>query len=526
MNKYLLVMMLISCLYLVGASVPAAAKLRLPPIISDGMVLQRDRAVTIWGTAGMREAVTVSLAGQSVSTVADQDGKWQVKLAAMKAGGPYELVVKAQDTVTVHNVLVGEVWLCSGQSNMAFGMGGVVNAQQEIAQVNNPDIRMFGIPYTTALVPQESVEGTWRTATPQNAPYFSAVGYFMARELQKALKVPIGIINSSMGGTCIEAWTSRPALAADEVGRNLLAYWDGCIVKYPDAQEHFNAYAQKRVAILNHDYEEWLRWEASAKQAKAEGKPEPPAFQPSAVTDIGDQNTATVLYNAMIAPLTHYAIRGAAWYQGEANAGAPERYRYLLALLIQDWRKVWGQGDFPFLVVQLPGYMPAQTQPVEEGSWAGIREAELTALCLPKTAVLTTIDVGDAVDIHPPDKAPVGARLAKAALHITYRRKCAYSGPLYKSMTVAGDKGIIHFDHVEGGLVAKGGALKSFAIAGADRKFVWAQAEIQGDTVVVWADDVKQPAAVRYGWANNPPCNLFNTADLPASPFRTDNWEK
>jgi sialate O-acetylesterase len=524
MHKIMLLSMLISCVFLVSAALPAAGKLRLPPIISDGMVLQRDLPTTIWGMAGPCETVTVTIADQTVETVAGKDGKWIVKLKPMPAGGPFKLVVAARETITVKNVLVGEVWLCSGQSNMQWNMERLPNALQQMALVNNPNIRVFTAAWTGALEPQEELAGNWSVATPANAPRFSAVGYFLARELQKELQVPVAIINSSLGGTCIESWMSREVLAADPDGKQQLAFWDARNAKYADAKTNFNIYMHNYWTTLIANYEAQNLWQVAADEARTSGKPEPPAPTPAPLPDIGDINTVTCLYNGMIAPLANYGIRGAAWYQGENNAYAPAIYRKFLPAMITDWRQQWHQGDFPFLVVQLPNYLAPQTEPVEVGTWADFREAQLSVLSVPNTAVAVTIDLGEANDIHPGNKAPVGARLAKAALHVAYHRKGAYSGPLYKSMKVVDNKIVLSFDHVEGGLVVKGDVLKGFAIAGADRKFVWAQAEIKDDTVVVWADSISQPVAVRYGWAHNPPCNLYNRADLPASPFRTDNW--
>jgi sialate O-acetylesterase len=427
------------------------------------MVLQQGKPVTIWGTADDGEAVTVSFAGQEKKATA-KDGRWQVVLDPLTASAtPATLTVAGPaNTVTYGDVLVGEVWLASGQSNMQWSVKGSKDPEATIAGATDPLIRLITVPRKGAAEPQADIDASWVVLSPETVGDFSAVAYFFGRDLRAALNVPVGLVSTNYGGTPAEAWTNRPDLEA--------------------------------VPAL----ESYLK-----------------------ITNRKDSNPAH-LYNAMIAPLVPLAVRGAIWYQGESNAGQPELYRTLFPTMITSWRKAFGQGDFPFLFVQLAPFMKKTADPVQEG-WAALREAQLMTLTAsPSTGMAVITDVGEEDDIHPKAKQPVGARLALAALKIAYGRNIVHSGPIFKNLSIDGDKAVLHFDHVGGGLVAKDGPLTGFAIAGPDGKFVKADATIAGDTVVVTSPEVKAPKAVRYGWANFPVVNLWNKDGLPASPFRTD----
>jgi len=484
---------LLCVVYVLLCVLPAAAAVKLPAVIGDHMVLQRDMKVPIWGTADPGEKVTVTLGDRQAVATADADGRWMVRLDPLKAGGPFEMTVAGSNRITLKDILVGEVWVCSGQSNMAMQVKTAANAHQEIAAANYPDIRLFTVARLVAAAPQSDTKGTWVACSPQTVGDFSAAAYYFGRHLHKELNVPIGLIHTSWGGTPAEAWTSRATLEADPDLKAIVDRWD---------QELANA--RKAGSAAGNQ-------QSAPKGRKAGG-------------DLaGSTDRPSSLYNGMIQPLIPYAIRGAIWYQGEANAGRAYQYRKLFPAMIQDWRKAWGQGDFPFLFVQLANYQPRKPEPADS-AWAELREAQTMTLSLPKTGMAVIIDIGEGDNIHPKNKQDVGKRLALAALAIAYGRDIPYSGPMYDSMKIEGDKVRLTFRHVNGGLVAKGGVLKGFAIAGDDRKFVWADAKIDGDTVVVHSDKVAKPKAVRYAWADNPECNLYNKAGLPASPFRTDDW--
>ncbi|MHB9026562.1 MAG: sialate O-acetylesterase [Armatimonadota bacterium] len=487
------------------AALPALADVKLPAVFCDNMVLQRGIADPVWGWAAPGEQVTVSIAGQQVKATAGADGNWKAKLAPLQAGGPFEMTVAGNNTLTLKNVMVGEVWVCSGQSNMEWVVRNVNNAAQEIAAANYPGIRMFTVTKIISYEPKANCTGWWAICSPQTVSAFSAVGYFFGRELHKALGVPVGLINTSWGGTPAQSWTDRQSYLDNPLLKPTMDYTDSAMQKYANATE---------TAMR-----EWL---AAVDKAKAEGKPLPtPPFVP------GDPRSSaampTGLYNGMVAPLIPFGIAGAIWYQGESNAGQPALYRTLFPAMISGWRRAWGQGDFPFLFVQLANFYAQQTTPVESG-WAELREAQTLTLALPNTGMATIIDIGEAGDIHPRNKQDVGKRLALWAQAQTYGKKdVVYSGPMYDSMTVEGNKIRLRFQHLGGGLVTKdGGPLKGFAIAGADGKFVWADTVIDGDSIVVSSAEVANPTIVRYAWANNPVCNLYNKAGLPAVPFRTD----
>jgi sialate O-acetylesterase len=497
----------LTVLAVVGTVNPQAqADVKLPSFFSDGMVLQREARVPVWGTADVGEAVTVSVAGQTVRSTADAAGKWMVDLTPLPVGAPLEVVIEGKNKLTVHDVLVGEVWLASGQSNMEWSVRRSANADAEIAVANYPAIRMFTAKRSASPEPSTDVPGQWKAATPEVVGAFSAVGYFFARELHQKLGVPVGIIHTSWGGTPIESWTKESVLRADEKYKAVFERWQRAVEDYPAAKKEHDA----KVA----------QWEAAAAAAKAEGKLEP--TRPAAIADPNTSRRPGALYNGMIAPFVPYAVRGFLWYQGEANAGRAYQYRDLFQTMIRDWRADWNQ-ELPFLFVQLANYRARKEQP-DESDWAELREAQTMALALPRTGMAVTIDVGEEKSIHPLNKQDVGHRLAVAALAQEYDQNIPYSGPMYDSMAVEGNAIRLKFKHTNDGLVAKDGALQGFAIAGEDRKFVWADARIDGDTVVVSSPAVTTPVAVRYAWANNPAANLYNGAGLPTSPFRTDDW--
>jgi len=492
----------------------AQADVKLPAIIGSNMVLQADMKAPIWGWADPGEKVTVTLGGRKAGATADKDGKWQVRLEAMKAGaGPLEMTVAGKNTLKLTNILVGEVWICSGQSNMAMSVKSSRDSDKEIAEAKYPRIRLFMVAKATAGTPQADCKGQWVECSPQTVPGFSAVGYFFGRELHKDLGVPVGLIGSNWGGTPAEAWTSREGLESDPDLKVIYDRWKQNADNYSKALEAWEKTKEKSLAD----------WKAAADKAKAEGKQAP--RQPAPPNDPAQSpNFPTSLYNGMIAPLIPLGIRGAIWYQGESNAGRPMEYRKLFPAMITDWRKHWGEGEFPFLFVQLANFMARKAEPTDS-NWAALREAQTMTLALPKTGQAVIIDIGEANDIHPKNKQDVGKRLALAALAGTYGKDVVYSGPMYESMKVEGERVHLKFKHVGGGLVAKGGdKLTGFAVAGEDKKFVWADARIDGDTIVVSAKDVAKPVAVRYAWADNPECNLYNKADLPACPLRTDDW--
>ena len=485
---------------LAGLSPVARAEVKPNSLFSDGAVLQRGVAAPVWGTGKDGEKVTVKIQDQTVSTTV-KDGRWLVRLKPLQAGGPFTMTITGDNTITVSNLLVGEVWLCSGQSNMGFQLSRAANAAEAIAAAGDPQLRLFSVPHGGTDAPLTDVAGSWKVSSPETAPSFSAVAWFFGRELRRALKVPVGLIDSSVGGTPAEAWTSRRALESDPELRQIIEQHAQKVKDYDPA----DAAAKRKQALEKH--------KQAAAKAKAAGEPAPKA--PRAAADPSRSSSRpSALYNGMIAPLQPYAIAGAIWYQGEANAGRAAQYQKLFPAMIQNWRQAWGQGDFPFLFVQIAPH---------ERMTPEIREAQLVSWQkVPRTAMAVITDVGNETDIHPTKKEPVGARLALAARAVAYGEKLEYSGPVYASLKVDGNRAVLSFTHVGGGLVAQGGELKGFTIAGADGSFVKATAAIEGDKVVVSSPAVAKPVAVRYGWANTPDVNLANKEGLPATPFRTD----
>lgn len=471
------------------AVLSASATVRLPALFSDNMVLQRGKTVRVWGWADDGEKVTVNFRNQKKSTVA-KNGKWCVELSSMKAGGPDVFQVTGQNTIQLTNVLVGEVWICSGQSNMEFKLNRSFEADKDISAASNSKLRFFVVPNVKANEPLHDVKSNWNVSSPESAADFSAVGYYFGRDLQKSLGVPVGLIQSDWGGSPAEVWMSEPTL---------------------ENNPRYKKEILDRSVITQKGYQNSLDKLKKENTGKTKSAPRAP-WKPSE------------LYNGMIAPLIPYTIEGAIWYQGEANAPRASQYRTLFPDLIRNWRDNWCQGDFPFIAVQLAPFKPIQKDP-GESDWAELREAQLnTTKILPNVGMAVITDIGEEHNIHPTKKVPVGERLAIAARAIAYHEKIVYSGPIYKKMKVKGDKAVLSFDYVGSGLEARGGALKGFAICGPDKKFVWANAEIVGNTVVVSSPNVKEPVAVRYGWADFPVVNLWNKDGLPASPFRTDNF--
>jgi sialate O-acetylesterase len=485
----------------------AHAVVSLPALFSDHMVLQRNKDIPVWGHSDAREMITVTIGTQKVVTTADATGSWLLHLGPIEAGGPYILTVQGNNTITFKDVLVGDVWVCSGQSNMAWSVKRSNNAAEEIASAQHPKIRFFGVKRTAAQMPQQDVKGAWAVCDSQSVANFSAVGYFFGRRLHKTLNVPIGLINTSWGGTPVEAWTSLPALQATSDYAPLHQRWTKRIANHPKAKAKFKVDLEK--------------WKIASDSLKALGQKVP--RRPRTPQAPNHPHRPSVLYNGMIAPLIPYAIQGAIWYQGESNAGRAYQYRTLFPTMIHNWRADWGQGAFPFLFVQLANYRKIEENPVES-NWAELREAQQMALSLPNTGQAVIIDIGETDNIHPKNKQDVGLRLALAAEAQVYGKNNPFSGPIYKSMQIENDKIRITFDHSNGGLKKKGKALTGFAIAGVDKKFVWADATIEGNSVIVSSREIINPVAVRYAWANNPICNLYNGANLPASPFRTDTW--
>jgi sialate O-acetylesterase len=483
---------------LLAIALTAQGEVKLAAPFSDNMVLQQGAKVPVWGWADEGEMITVKFRGQKVTAKA-VDKKWCAVLRPLKAGGPDVLTVSTKNqTIKFADVLVGEVWVCSGQSNMEWPLRNSFQPEADIAAATNSQIRLLKVPKNRMESPTVTIKSTWEFLSPQSVEGFSAVGYYFGRDLQKARKVPVGLIGTYWGGTPAEAWISRPAL---------------------ESNPRYQAEILEAGAAAIKDWRlKMSEFEKEKAEAEKEGQPfkKNAPWQPWAPSE---------LYNGMIAPLFPYAIKGAIWYQGESNAGRAEQYRTLFPDMIRCWRRSWAQLDFPFLCVQLAPFMAIKPQP-GESSWAALREAQLLATqTLPNVGMAVITDLGDEKDIHPRKKQPVGARLALAARAIAYGEKIEYSGPIFESMRITSDKAVLSFTHVGLGLEARGGELKGFAICGEDRKWVWAQARIQEDnTILVTSPDVARPVAVRYGWADCPVVNLWNKNGLPASPFRTDDF--
>ncbi len=499
----------------------ASADVKLPAIFSSNMVLQRDMNIPVWGWADPGEAVTVTFAGKSSKTTADVDGNWILKIATGDANSYAQTFAAAgKNRIELTNVLVGDVWICSGQSNMAMQVRSSLNAEEEIAAAKHACIRLFKVGSKATDQPQKDCTGKWMLCSPETIGTFSATAYYFGRHLYKTQKVPQGLINSSWGGTRVEAWTSRDALMKHEHGMKQFELYAQAVEKF-DSEK-----AKARFDAATAKYEKArAAWQVKARAARKAGEKlqgRPPRRPRMQSPPSQNQNSPSALYNGMIQPVAGFGIKGGIWYQGERNskAGTAFIYRDLLSSMISNWREVWGQGDFPFFFVQLPNY---KGNPNTE-DWMVIRESFKAALKTPNTGMAIAIDVGELNNIHPKNKQAVGYRLGLEALRVAYGQKDSNSGPLYKSMKKKGDQIVLSFDHTGSGLKAKDGTLTSFVIAGADKKFVQAEAKIDGSTVVVWSDAVKAPEAVRYAWENNPSASLYSKEDLPASPFRTDTW--
>lgn len=629
-------------------------------LFTDHMVLQQEKPINIWGTADPNGAITIEFMEQTQTTISDEAGEWKVTLDQIGVGGPYEMKIIGKDTLIINDILIGEIWIGSGQSNMEMplaGWGEVMNFKQEIAEANYPNIRLFQVRRAIGLKPEKSIPANgWSMCTSENIPEFSSTAYFFGRELYKELDVPIGLIHSSWGGTIIEAWMSSQSFeklseyqaqieqvrkASDRFdekyrGKKISSMFDTLMqernnemrkkergsndpvakwseididmtewktMKLPDLWENAGLSGMDGIVWFRKEVElpkEWTgrdiglhlspvddidstffngifigthavwnepRVYTIPKELVKTGKNiiaikvrddqggggiwgDPELLKISfsegknislvgewfyrvgldwnELNNLGinpnNPNFPTLLSNAMIDPLIPFTFRGAIWYQGESNAGAAYKYRTLFPMLIQDWRQRWGQGDFPFLFVQLANYMKVKDQPGED-SWAELREAQLITLSESNTGMAVTIDIGNAEDIHPKNKQEVGRRLALNALKIAYDKDIIHTGPIYKSMQIEGNKIRLTFENVGEGLKSSNEkALVGFSIAEADKNFNWAKAEIIDNQVVVWNPEIENPVSVRYAWASNPICNLVNSADLPASPFRTDDW--
>lgn len=467
------------------------------------MVLQRDKPIHIWGWSDPGEKVSVEFHGISRAAAGDTLGSWSVFLPPEAAGGPYQLTVSSSNKIVLDDVLVGDVWFASGQSNMEMPLKGwpgapLKNSAEEVAHAAQPQIRLLNIPHKTADFPLYNADTSWTVCSPETAANFSAVAYFFGRELNAHEHVPIGLIDSTWGGTVAEVWVSLQSIAADAALMPVFA-----------TRAHMMQTEGEMAAILAKEKREDLAATQAGQPApKHPWHPDPASWAPAA------------LFNGMVAPATPYTIKGVIWYQGESNsrlAWAP-MYAKLFPALIADWRAQWHEGNVPFLFVQISGFLSDATE-----DWAPIREAQRRSLSVANTAMVVTMDIGDPDNVHPADKQTVGARLALAARAVAYGENVEYSGPLFRQATPEGDAVRLWFDHTDNGLVAKGDALQGFEIAGDDGRFVTAAARIDGKTVVVSSAKVPEPKYVRYGWANAPVVNLFNSDGLPASPFTSED---
>ncbi len=488
--------------FLVSAAL-APAEVRLPALISDHMVVQRDRPIHIWGWAEPGERVRVAFGNTSRDDAADRGGRWSVYFPPQDAGGPYEMTIEGATRLTVRDILVGEVWVGSGQSNMELPMTRVNDSEKEIAAANYPKIRLFQVERNTAPAPLTDVKGSWQLCTPESVKDFSAVSYFFARDMQQKTGLPFGAIHSSWGGTPAESWVSPIGMAEDPWFIRFRLRWARALENYPAAEQWYEN-ARKS-------------WEADAEKLRRTGKA--PGPEPRAPMGPLNPHQPSVLYNAMIAPLLPYAIRGVLWYQGESNAESADgfEYRHLFRSLIEDWRQNWGLGDFPFLFVQLANYARVG----ENSQWPEVREAQAMALALRNTGMAVTIDIGDSQNIHPRNKQEVGRRLSLAARALAYgEHDLECSGPIFRQAQIEGSALRLWFDHAESGLKSQG-PLGGFEVAGSDGRWKPAEARIDGKSIVVSSSRVQFPVAARYGWAPDPRAVLFNNEGLPASPFRT-----
>lgn len=649
MKKITRPLVLLMLILLLPAS-DLCAEIRLPEVIGSNMVLQRNMELNIWGWADSREKVTVTFNGQKESVRAGKDGTWKITLQPMKAGGPFDMVIDGKNEIKLTNILVGDVWVCSGQSNMEWSVQNSNHADEEIAAADHPGIRLFTVPRNIQFMPAEDIPpADWQVCSPETVPGFSAVGYFFGREIHRETGVPVGLISSNWGGTNVETWTSREMSMTDPVMRTAIASLED--ISLAELQARVERERQELIASLGGlqpgivdgepvwakpglDLSAWKEMEVpglwedaglagldgvvwyrrtfklTAKQSGQDavlklgpiddsdrtwingqevgatmnaydqdreyrveasllregenslvvriedyrggggfwGSPDAMVlksangdialagkwkyrvsssdFVVNISNNISPNSKPTLLFNGMIHPLLNYGVLGAIWYQGESNAGQAYRYRKLFPNLIKDWRRHWNNPDLGFYFVQLANYKAAKNPPAES-DWAELREAQTMTLALPRTGMAVTIDIGEAGDIHPKNKQDVGKRLALAALHDTYGKNIAWSGPVLEDMVIDGPTAILQFDPRGSELVVrdKYGYVKGFAIAGEDRVFHWARGVQYGNKIYLRSDAVDAPVAVRYAWADNPDdANIYNAEGLPAGPFRTDEW--
>ena len=501
LSMYHLSLFTLILLTLVTAS---RAEVTLPNIFGDHMVLQREQSNPVWGSADPGQAIAVRIGGQTHETVADANGAWRIELEPLEVGGPYELVVEGENKIVFEDVLVGEVWICSGQSNMGWSMDRTNQGALYLLSATNPNIRLISVPNVGTQEAQDNFQGSWARTTPELATSFSAVGYYFGLRLYETLGIPVGLIDNAWGGSAAEAWIPREVLEAAGSYDEMLAKYDAQAAAYTD-EIH-----AKKVA----EYEEW---DQNGRPGQWMRYPRDPRTN--------NQRPANI-YNGVLHPTVGYGIRGAIWYQGESNAGRAYQYRSMFPLMIETWRDLWAQGDFPFYWVQLADFRNELNEPASS-AWAELREAQTMALSLPNTGQAVIIDVGEGRDIHPRDKLTVGNRLARIALARDYGFDVAYQSPTYKNMEITEDGILLTFDSVgAGGLWAfDTKEVQGFSIAGEDQVFVWADAKIVGQNQVkVYSPEVAAPVAVRYGWADNPVINLYDRNGLPVTPFRTDEW--
>ncbi len=484
------------------------ADVKLNALFSDNAVFQRNAEVPVWGWADEGEKVTVEFAGQTLSTVA-KNGKWMLKLKPMKENSqPQEMTVKGKNTLKIKNILIGEVWICSGQSNMEWALFRTIGGEEAVANSTNDQLRLFVVPHNVQMKPVDNVNAKWVLSEPKTTKMNSAVGYYFLSKLQKELNVPVGMLEVAFGGTVIESWISQDVLNAMPVKDK---YMDLATMK---AEYDANELKLKPIK------DAWLK---AVDSCKINNLPAPP--RPTVLPS--EFKGTTTIYNGEICPIVPYAVKGIAWYQGESNAYVKraDTYAALLPAMIKLWRSDWNRPDLPFIIFQITPNRKPQTDPNEKSGIAVVQEAQLKACqSVPYTALITTMDVAES-DVHYKNKQPVGERAFKAAMNLAYGKDIEYCGPLYKSMKVDENKISIDFSHAASGLMQKGDTLKGFVIAGADKKFFFAHAVIKNNTVVVSSPSVALAVAVRYGWADFPAVNLFNKEGIPASPFRTDDWD-
>lgn len=558
--KYVFVLLLCSNI--------ASAKFYLSPIFGDNMVLQRGMHVPVYGTADAGEKIEVAFRGKTYNAIAGADGKWSLKLGSYKAGGPYEMkLTHGGETLNFTNILIGEVWVASGQSNMEFGIQTDSHAKDAIANATDRQIHLFYVPMTLSLQPvyempvasAASQNARWVVCSPEvlAAPQFawhgfSAVGYYFATHIRKSTGAPVGMIATYKGGTPAQSWMTKsgleksPAFTKYVDKYNLLvANYESAKASYPQRQalyrDSLKIWDTEVGAAFNETLKQWNTDVLAAKAANQTPPPRPKPSRPAPINPVdplGGYQSPTLCYNGGIVPVLGYGIKGVIWYQGESNGDGFKdavEYKDLFPRMITNWREEWGQGDFPFLYMQLPNFRQAAVTP-SENNWPWVREAQQKTLSLANTGMAVVTDAGEALNIHPANKLVPANRLALVARKEIYKEKVVAYGPVYKSMKVDGNQIIISFDEVHKGLTTgslagdevvftDGAELKGFGIAGADHKFAWAKAVISGNKIIVTSDAVASPEAVRYNWADNPPGNLYNKDSLPAGPFRTDDWK-